>query len=625
MQSHFFSLRNGFPGFLRRDSLLNKLTSLLAAWAMIMSSLPVYAANLPRREWVRTWDFGSVSLPSANRTPHSPAPAGARVPRPASPHATGRLARGPELASLHAPNLPGNNASNLFLDNFGSGLFALPMQALEGPLQVSVGFADNTSASANFPEPWNESNPLINFVGGGMVYRAGAIRLDNPGSAPVTVDSVAVDLGRPGPVFQLWQNVVVPAGGSAILTQTQDGNFNTSASPLVNCGVALAADEARIPKITVTIAGTSTDYSDTAHVLDTGGFDSSCRGNESLEWRPVGTTGIEATAGSIQLISDRAPHAVGTQDTVTVQLDDAANQPLANAPITLSVLNGPNAGKTFSGISDMDGGATLQYSSTAQGTDLIQAAVNNASNGSLQSEQASTTWTSADVCVAPSAPDAAASRLIYVGQTSIAFGGVLRLAALLTDGTGNPLSGRELSFAFAAQTLTATTDENGTATVLASAMPVGQSAVSVSFSGDANFQAAQLDTTVNVTPAATLLRYTGSSLITAQGQQPVSALLTDGLGHTPVIGRFVTFTVNGISATAITDANGAAIATLNFTTALPTGAGQLQINFAGDASYQPSSRTVPIQIYQPMPFVIWGGNSSGLLIGQRVNFWGSEW
>ncbi len=32
-----------------------------------------------------------------------------------------------------------------------------------------------------------------------------------------------------------------------------------------------------------------------------------------------------------------------------------------------------------------------------------------------------------------------------------------------------------------------------------------------------------------------------------------------------------------------------------------------------------------MQIYQPMPFVIWGGNNGGLRIGQRVNFWGSQW
>ena len=102
-------------------------------------------------------------------------------------------------------------------------------------------------------------------------------------------------------------------------------------------------------------------------------------------------------------------------------------------------------------------------------------------------------------------------------------------------------------------------------------------------------------------------------------------MLTNALGTTPVAGRTVTFTLNGVSASGVTDVNGAATATLNFATALTTGAGQLQINFAGDTNYQPSSRTASVQIYQPMPFVIWGGNTGGLRIGQRVNFWGSQW
>jgi hypothetical protein len=85
------------------------------------------------------------------------------------------------------------------MNAFGGSLFALPLQAPDSQLQVSVGFADNSSPSANFPEPWSETNPLVNFVGSGIVYRAGAIRLDNPGSLPVTVDSVKVGSWPAGP------------------------------------------------------------------------------------------------------------------------------------------------------------------------------------------------------------------------------------------------------------------------------------------------------------------------------------------------------------------------------------------------------------------------------------------
>ena len=180
--------------------------------------------------------------------------------------------------------------------------------------------------------------------------------------------------------------------------------------------------------------------------------------------------------------------------------------------------------------------------------------------------------------------------------------------------------------AFAGQTSPATTDGNGTATVAASSLPVGQSTVNISFGGDAGYQAAQLSASVNVLPAPTLLRYTGTNLVTALGQQQVSAVLTNSLGTTPVAGRTVTFTLNGVSASGVTDANGTATATLNFATALSQ---PEQDNYRSTLPatpiISPSSRTASVQIYQPMPFVIWGGNSGGLRIGQRVNFWGSQW
>jgi RHS repeat-associated protein len=625
MRSRHLASRPGLHISFRRDSLLYQLISVLLVWTMVMSSLPAYGADQPRAEWVRARDLGAILNPATSPEPPSAAPtATATRSLPNTARVAPRKAASASLASLHTPFLPGVQGPDLFSKMFGGSLFVLPLQQ-DSSLQVSVSFADNSSASASFPVPWNEPNPLINFVGGGTMFRAGAVRLDNPGTLPVTVDSVKVNLGRPGPVFELWQNVVVPAGGSAILTQTQNGNFNSSASPIVGCGLQLAGDETRIPKITVTISGTSTDYADTAHVLDTGGFDSSCRGNQSLAWRPVGTVGMEASAGSIQLISDGAPHAVGTQDTVTVQVNDAGNQPLANAPVALSVLNGPNAGKNFTGVTDSTGAAVIQYSSATQGNDLIQAAVNNISGGSLPSQQARTTWSSADACAPPANPSATATRLIYVGQNSVSFVDTMRLAVLLTDGTGNPLSGRGIAFNFAGHTSSATTDGNGTAMVLATTLPVGQSTVAISFAGDANYQAAQLSTSVTVLPAPTFLRYTGSNLVTALGQQQVSAVLTNSLGTTPVVGRTVTFTLNGVSASAVTDISGSATATLNFATALTTGLGQLQINFAGDANYRSSSRTASVQIYQPMPFVVWGGNTGGLRIGQRVNFWGSQW
>src|SRR5258708_39200058 len=82
-------------------------------------------------------------------------------------------------------------------------------------------------------------------------------------------------------------------------------------------------------------------------------------------------------------------------------MSDAAGQALANAPVSLRIVNGPNAGKSFSGVTDAAGNATLQYSSSAQGTDLLQAVAPNISGRTLSSQQTSTTLASAGSCPAP--------------------------------------------------------------------------------------------------------------------------------------------------------------------------------------------------------------------------------
>lgn len=77
------------------------------------------------------------------------------------------------------------------------GLKAMPQQANNTGLGVSLGFADNSSATRNFPSPW-QGAPSVNFVGGGTSYDAGAIRLDNLNNTAVTIDSVSVDMDDRG-------------------------------------------------------------------------------------------------------------------------------------------------------------------------------------------------------------------------------------------------------------------------------------------------------------------------------------------------------------------------------------------------------------------------------------------
>ena len=131
------------------------------------------------------------------------------------------------------------------------------------------------------------------YIGSGLPIDAGAIRIDNSSSTPVTIDRVLVDLQRPGPTFNLWGSFTIPPHGSAILTQTTQYNFDTSDYWFQPCFVPAPASDPRIPKISITIAGQTASYLDTGHILDTFGYDSglNCASeNESLQWRPVGST-----------------------------------------------------------------------------------------------------------------------------------------------------------------------------------------------------------------------------------------------------------------------------------------------------------------------------------------------
>ncbi len=174
------------------------------------------------------------------------------------------------------------------------------------PIAVFVGYADDLRASPFFPTPWVGSPNTI-FIGSGSPFDAGAIRIDNTGGSPITIDSVSVLLhgpgssvpfgNPPGPVNLWGTGIVVPAGFHLILTQTTQFNFDTSDDPFRACGSPAPSGTPPFPVITVTIGGVPFPFNDMAHVLDTGGFDFACLGNESLQWRPIGTCGIECPGG----------------------------------------------------------------------------------------------------------------------------------------------------------------------------------------------------------------------------------------------------------------------------------------------------------------------------------------
>jgi RHS repeat-associated protein/uncharacterized repeat protein (TIGR01451 family) len=570
------------------ETLHFKIVSLFLAWLMVFSSLPSYASP-DDAQWTTDWNSISTRIIENARQ---------AILKAAAEHAL-------KTGGMHARPL---------------AAAVLPMQA--GAVEVFAGFADSSSASANFPTPW-QGAPNTVFIGGGTPFSAGAVRLDNSSGAPLTIDSVSVDLRRGNAQFNLWGSFTIPANGSAILTQTQPGNFDTSAFPIVACGGTLDTNEPRAPAITVTIAGTPQTFIDTAHTLDTGGFDLSCRGNESLQWRQVGTTGIDHPAGHLALQPASSSASGGSPVTASAGLTDASGAPLPNVAVNFKILSGPNAGQSGQDVTDSQGNARFTYTGTTQGADILQASVQNASTATVFSSQALVNWQTAS-CAGSGAQNNAAS-LIYIGATAGEFNDNVELAALLTDSTGVPASGRALAFSMGGQNFSATTDATGVArvdTTLTSAP--GPLPVSVNFAGDATLPALQASSTITVDREETRVRYSGTTLVRTGLPQPVTALLVDPGNLAPIANKTVTFQVGSTTASAVTNANGVATASLTLASA-PAGPSSMVVAFAGDNFFKPSLQTVPLTIYSPAAFVVWGGNSGGLKIGQRVNFWGSQW
>jgi len=184
---------------------------------------------------------------------------------------------------------------------------------------VFVGYGDGLRPSPFFPTPWSGSAG-VTFIGNATGGDAGAIRIDNTGASAITITDISVSINGTG-LGDIWSAslpVTLGAGDTLIVTQTFDFNFDTSDVHFITTNTApclgLVTDPAvcatTFPIISVTFQGVGTStFNDTGHVLDTGGFDfvnalvcpnpleASGNCNESLQWRPVGTTGIGNPGG----------------------------------------------------------------------------------------------------------------------------------------------------------------------------------------------------------------------------------------------------------------------------------------------------------------------------------------
>lgn len=220
----------------------------------------------------------------------------------------------------------------------------------------------------------------------------------------------------------------------------------------------------------------------------------------------------------------------------------------------------------------------------------------------------------------------AATRLLYTGEVFGQCGVPLGVSARLTDSCGNALANHQLKFTVGAQTVSATTDNNGvasTSVISASASPTVP--VSVSFTGDDNYSPVQDTASLKIERFTTVIQYTGKTTLAAGNSESLSAVLRDATNQRPIPNAVLRFEVGSTQVSATTNANGVATASINLPPTQTFEASPLKIIFAGDECRTATSVAIDVTAYLQTSFVIWGGNNERLRIGQKVNFWGHSW
>lgn len=276
---------------------------------------------------------------------------------------------------------------------------ALPAAAQSG-IGVFVGYADLFRADAtSFPTPWDGSPNTI-FEGcapSACTLDAGAVRIVNNSGSAVTVNAVAVHVDSC--TYSGWSPATLAPGAELIVTELIGGvssgcpgsvHMDTSDVGPGGANYALVCTpDGIVPTVDVTINGQTTSYADLGQVLNTGGFDGACAGNESTQWTKIGHAPCK---GSLLTLSPLAQtRGVGTTATLNATFTNSCGQALSDVAVNFAVLSGPNANRTGSGTTDANGVASFSYIGQVVGTDTLRASVTNLV-GSINSNTASVTW-----------------------------------------------------------------------------------------------------------------------------------------------------------------------------------------------------------------------------------------
>ncbi len=229
-----------------------------------------------------------------------------------------------------------------------------------GSVGVFVGYADGLHSSpVDFPSPWAGSANVI-FEGcrpiENCAYDAGAVRVVNESGSAVTVNGITVHVDTCR--YSGWPAQTLAPHSQLIVTQLRSGTGNGCTGPTPNAmdtsdigpGGSQYANNCTpdgiVPTVDVTVDGTTTTYSDTGQILNTGGRDlGGCppKTNESHPWSQLRTTYI-ALGDSFSSGEGVPPYFNGT-DTAANQCHDSTRA----YPVTVATTLGdyPNPAGNF--------------------------------------------------------------------------------------------------------------------------------------------------------------------------------------------------------------------------------------------------------------------------------------
>ncbi|MFC0228530.1 Ig-like domain-containing protein, partial [Serratia aquatilis] len=253
-------------------------------------------------------------------------------------------------------------------------------------------------------------------------------------------------------------------------------------------------------------------------------------------------------------------------NTVSLPVTDANGNPLPDYAVTFTVTDAGGNQTTVTATTDENGIATLPVTSDKAGTVTVETSVGGKeASVSLNFVADSSTATIADNALKATNPAGTVANGTDTNTVSLP----------VTDANGNPLPDYEVTFTVTdaggnQTTVTATTDENGIATLPVTSDKAGTVNVAVEVGGKTN----TLDlgfiadsSTATIADNALTAGNGGDTLANGNASNTVSLPVTDAKGN-PLPDYEVTFTVtdpdgNQTTVTATTDENG--IATLPVT------------------------------------------------------------